>query len=351
LSAEEQLKALSLFIASRNGATDVDLSAYRAHTEGFSMETFSFDAHWTEPGGEVFDGRLIARVQPEAGLLEPYDLRPQVLAMRAVHGTVAVPELLWFEEGSEVLGAPFYVNRFVAGDVPVPSEGPSGELPIEDPLERESLARDFAGNLAALHRFDWQSAGLSELGGPAGVPEDGRDAARRAVANWRGYHERSRAGAAPMMARAFRELEARLPRESPLCLVHGDYRTGNFLRVGGRITAILDWEMTHLGDPMEDLAWACSRIWRGQTDMPGLLVERERLLHMYSEAGGLDIDEQRLAFYDLLAAVKMSAIMTTGLRAWADGRTDDVRMLMFRHQLAGMQVIMAESAGVVGALS
>jgi hypothetical protein len=47
----------------------------------------------------------------------------------------------------------------------------------------------------------------------------------------------------------------------------------------------------------------------------------------------------------------MSAIMTTGLRAWADGRTDDVRMLMFRHQLAGMQVIMAESAGVVGALS
>ena len=53
--------------------------------------------------------------------------------------------------------------------------------------------------------------------------------------------------------------------------MHGDFRLGNFLITDNGLQGVLDWELTHLGDPMEDLAWACSRIWRGQTDMPGLL--------------------------------------------------------------------------------
>ncbi|MFQ5478424.1 MAG: phosphotransferase family protein [Candidatus Binatia bacterium] len=339
-------KAIADFIAERTGASDVALSNFRQHTEGFSMETMSFDARWTEPSGERFSERLILRRQPEAGLLEPYDLEPQVLAMQAVQGTVAVPRFFWFEEGDAVLGAPFYVLGFVDGDVPLPFVRADGSLPIEDPRVRESLAKDFAENLAALHRFDWRAAGLDKLG----VPADGAEAARSCVDTWRGYFDRSRAGPMPVMTRAFWELERRLPGDSPLCLVHGDYRTGNFIREGGSLRAVLDWEMVHVGDPMEDLAWACARMWRGQTELPGLLVERERLVAMYLGAGGFEVDEERLAFYDLLSGVKMAAIMTTGIRAYSDGRTDDVRIATFRHGLAGIFAVIGEAMGLLPSL-
>ncbi len=185
------------------------------------------------------------RREPAAGLLEPYDLAPQVAVVRAVEGTVKVPPIPWFETDPEILGAAFYVMGFVEGEVPIPMR-PEGRLAIDDKQERESVAADFAANLAALHRFDWASAGLDVLS----VPDGGRAAAEAQIALWRGYHDRAQAGPIPALARAFRSLEQSVPDESPVTLVHGDYRTGNFLCADGRITAILDWEMVHLGDPM-----------------------------------------------------------------------------------------------------
>ncbi len=340
---EGQLQA---FIAERTGDSQASISSLRRHTEGFSMETVSFEAKWKDGDGPATSRRLILRREPAAGLLEPYDLGPQVAVMRAVRSAVSVPSIPWFETDPSILGAAFYVMDFVEGDVPIPMR-PEGQLAIDDKSEREAVAADFAANLVALHRFDWSESDLGGIETPAG----GRAAAEAQIATWRGYYDRSRSEPLPALARAFRHMERNLPEQSPVCLVHGDYRTGNFIRKGGNITAILDWEMVHLGDPMEDLAWACSRLWRGQTDYPGLLVAKQRFLSMYEEAGGHPIDEARLAFYDLLSAVKMACIMLTGLRAFSDKRTDDTRMAIFHHQLSGVQMIVAESLGLVPSLT
>jgi aminoglycoside phosphotransferase (APT) family kinase protein len=323
------------------------IEGLRRHTEGFSLETVSFEASWMDAGGARASRRFILRREPEAGLLEPYDLAPQVAAMRAVAGTVAVPEVLWFEEDPSILERPFYVMGFVEGDVPLPSQAADGSLPIADRGEREGLAKSFAANLAGLHTMEWRDL---ELPGIA-VPADGADAARRQVAFWKETVRAAAPEPLPMVQRALRELEATVPEDSPVVLVHGDYRTGNFIRRGDQVVAVLDWEMVHLGDPMEDLAWAASRFWRGQTDLPGLLVERDLFFRHYLDAGGFELDERRLRFYDLLAAVKMLAIMMTGLRAFADGRTDDLRMAIFQHQLSGTHMILAESLGLVGSLT
>ena len=339
---------LQRFLAGATGDADVVVHPVRRHTEGFSLETVSFAAEWSEPGAARRTHRLVLRRQPAAGLLEPYDLEPQVAALRAVHGHLAVPAVRWFENDSSALGAPFYVMDFVDGDVPLPVLR-NGRPPIEDPAEREALARDLTANLARLHRFDWSTSALARFEAPRGA----RSAAARQLECWRGYFERARPDASPMLVRAFRTLGQRLaelPEDGPVTVVHGDFRTGNFLREGSRVRAVLDWEMVHLGDPLEDVAWAACRLWRGQTNLAGLLVPPEDFYRLYEEAGGFCVDRRRLAFYDLLSGVKMAAIMLTGLRAYADRRTDDTRMLIFRHQLAGMNLIIGEALGIVPAL-
>ena len=75
-------------------------------------------------------------------------------------------------------------------------------------------------------------------------------------------------------------------RRSTGRFVHGDYRTGNFLESGGRITAILDWELVHLGDPLEDLGWVCMRSFRGRSPYMCHLIERPRLYERYEELSG-----------------------------------------------------------------
>ena len=340
---------LQNFLIRVTGDSGACVEELRRHTQGFSMETVSFVGRWRD-NGVVQRRRLVLRRQPEAGLLEPYDLRAQVAAMRALQGVMQVPPLLWFEQDPAVLGAPFYVMGFVEGDVPLPMMAPGAELPIPDAATREALARDLAANLAALHRFEWRDAGFEIFAAPAGL----RHAAQMQIDLWRGYYDRSRPQPSPILERAFRELARRtgsIPEGGPVTIVHGDFRTGNFLREAASVTAVLDWELVHLGDPMEDLAWACSRLWRGQTDLAGLLVERSRFVEMYREAGGHEIDAGRLAFYDLLGAVKMTAIMLTGIRAFADARTDDVRMAIFAHQLDGLGMIIGESLGLVPSLS
>lgn len=337
---------LRSFLARSTGDRTVSIEDIRRHTEGFSLETVSFTAVWRN-GGER--RRYVLRRQPAAGLLEPYDLQPQVTAMRAVEGVLAVPAVRWFEEDPSVLGAPFYVMDFVTGDVPLPVLGSDGLPSVCDAGEREKLARDLTANLARLHRFDWKGSALAAFAAPVGA----RDAARRQLDLWRGYYERARSEPAPMMSRALRELERRvgdLPGDGPVAVVHGDFRTGNFLREGASVRAILDWEMVHLGDPLEDLAWATCRLWRGQSGLAGVLVPCQRFLALYEEAGGFPASRERLAFYDLLSGVKMAAIMLTGLRAYSDGRTEDMRMAIFRHQLAGMNLVIGESLGIVPGL-
>jgi aminoglycoside phosphotransferase (APT) family kinase protein len=108
---------------------------------------------------------------------------------------------------------------------------------------------------------------------------------------------------------------------------------------------VLDWEMVHLGDPLEDLAWCSSELWRGQTPWAGAMVPPEDFAAAYARASGRAVDEGRMAFYRVLSVVKMIAIMLTGIRAFRDGRTSDLRMAIFDHQLPFLFALLALSRG------
>src|SRR5262249_61186847 len=109
-----------------------------------------------------------------------------------------------------------------------------------------------------------------------------------------------------------------------ITLVHGDYRLGNFLVARDfHLTGILDWELVHLGDPLEDVAWCASPLWRAGTPYASALLPVEEFAARYTAISGRTIDAERLRFYDVLAIVKMAAIMLTGIQAFHDGRTAD----------------------------
>ena len=105
-------------------------------------------------------------------------------------------------------------------------------------------------------------------------------------------------------------------------LVHGDFRNGNLIIGTDGVRAVLDWELAHLGDPMEDLGWICTNSWRfGSIDLPvGGFGEREDLFRGYEEAGGV-VDPGRVHFWEVFGSLKwgiMCMSMYSVYRSGAD---------------------------------
>lgn len=311
-------------------------------TEGFSQETFSVTVERAGPEGPVRSAWVVKR-EPVAGLLEPYDLEPEFRVLHALSDDpLPSPRTPWFERDPAVLERPFYVMERLPGEVPIPAPGPRGEGPF-DAAERAALAPQAMEALAALHAVDWRARGLDFLGVPA------KGAAAREVERWAERLGRSGLPLEPVVAEALGWLRANAPADGELVLLHGDYRLGNWLveRAGAatRLTGILDWEMVHLGDPVEDLAWCLSHLWRAQTPRAACLAPPGELVALYERASSRRVDPERLRFYEVLALVKMIAIMTTGVRAFREGRTNDLRMAIFDHQLPFLHALLAGLRG------
>jgi aminoglycoside phosphotransferase (APT) family kinase protein len=332
-------RRLERFLAARLGAGTRLIRLGRS-TEGFSQETFTLDV---EVAGAP-RGYVVKR-EPVAGLLEPYDLEPEFRVLHALSDDpLPSPPTPWFERDPGVLERTFYVMERLSGDVPIPAPGPDGAGPFTD-AERATLGPEVAAALARLHAFDWRARGLGFLGDPG----TGRAPAEREIASWEARIARSGFPRPPMLAAGLSWLRRHVPTTDDVTLVHGDYRLGNFLvtRAGDglHLSGILDWEMVHLGDPLEDVGWCTSALWRAGTPLASCLMEPEAFADAYGAASGRAVDPERVRFWEVLAIVKMAAIMLTGLRAFADGRTPDLRMAIFDHQLPFLELLLAMTIG------
>jgi aminoglycoside phosphotransferase (APT) family kinase protein len=96
---------------------------------------------------------------------------------------------------------------------------------------------------------------------------------------------------------------------------------------------------------MEDLGWICMMLWRGESPYMCHLLDREALYRRYEALSGRPVDRARVHFYEVLATVKMAAIMLTGIHAWCEGRTRDLRMALFDHQWSYMAAAIAQTLG------
>jgi aminoglycoside phosphotransferase (APT) family kinase protein len=342
-AASDLAAPLERFLARELRADAVHVAGLDRSTEGFSQETFRFESEIVR-GGRSERRAWVAKREPEAGLLEPYDLEPEFRVLHALGGEpgILAPPTPFFCADPAVLERSFYLMERLPGRVPLPAAGPDGRPPFDD-AERHALAPQVGAALAALHAVDWRSRGLGFLGDP------GARAAERELARWKARIDKAALPLAPILADSLAWLEANLPESPETTLVHGDFRLGNFLvtgeGAGARLSGVLDWEMVHLGDPLEDLAWCASMLWRGGTPYAAALLPPGELAALYARHSERAVDAGRLRFYEMFSVVKMIAIMLTGIRAFLDGRTSDLRMAIFDHQLPFLFALLAVTRG------
>jgi aminoglycoside phosphotransferase (APT) family kinase protein len=303
-------EALAAWLGERLGAR-VELAEWRRHAEGFSWQTYTFLARW--PGGSL---GLAVRREPEDGLLAPYDVAGQYRLHEALAalGTVPVPRLRWLELDPSVLGMPFYVMDRVDGHVPVQWK-PDDPIAFPDEAARRAVGEEFVDVLAAIHALDWRATGLP---GP-----------RDEVAHWERLLDEAVIVEVPLLREAIAWLRANPASSGRVALVHGDYRIGNFiLAPDRRIAAILDWELAHVGDPLEDIAWAGLRLFRGRSSKWSQLLEPEAFLARYPWEVAPDV----LRHFTVLCTVRALVPYLRACRAFEDGRTRDLRLAAMGHQ-------------------
>ena len=275
---------------------------------GASRETYRFDA---VRGGDIRG--LILRRDPPDSLIET-ERRLEFAAYQSFHGSgVPVPEPIALEESSEPLERPFFImGRIDGGSAASPfTVEPYG--PHAAALGRQFF--DILGRIAATP--------LAGLPIEAVTPTPSADVAwPRELDHWQGVIDADEQHPQPIVRAAIRWLRDHPPPPAVrLSVVHGDYRSGNFLQDGaGRIAGVLDWEMAHIGDPLEDLGWAINPLWShfDETRVAGMLPRGEALA-VWSAASGLTVDTAALAWWELFNSVKGQGIWISAAKAYREG--------------------------------
>ncbi len=314
------------------GARDVRVTALRRIPGGASRETWSFDAAWEGDAGPRQQGYILRR-DPDAGLLES-DRGAEYAVYRALEGSsIPAPRAYWLELDGRWLDRPFFVMERIDHCFAAPAALMAPAMHrIHDEVGRQKMAI-----LGAIHQLDWRRLDLSALGT---APEPAQCAATE-LEKWRSVVHKEELEPQPVLELALTWLGTHLPPPPrAVALVHGDYRTGNFLfDRHGTIRGVLDWEMAHFGDPLEDLAWASIKQWQYARDgkVGGLLTRREAI-RLYRAASGIEVEPAAFHWWELLGNVKMAAIDLTGARSFVEGRTREVLMAIVGRMLPSLEV-------------
>jgi aminoglycoside phosphotransferase (APT) family kinase protein len=317
MEPKEMAERLADFIARQGSFASVKIENLKRMPGGASRETWSFDAT-IETGGSPNRRALVLRRDPGAHKIDT-SRRHEFLVLSAAHEEgVPVPEVLWLGEDPAVLGAPFFIMERIDGET-------LARRLLRDQLyanARKAMPAQLASILAQIHRVDPLRHKLDFLAEP------GENAALTEVER---FQETFRAIALephPAFELAFRYLLARIPRTPRKTLVHGDYRIGNVVFGPDGVRSILDWELAHLGDPMEDLGWICVRAWRfGEDSKPmGGLCSREEFFGAYEQASGVKIDADAVRFWELFGNLRWGIITISQARTHLDGLVPSVEL-------------------------
>ncbi|MDA0637185.1 phosphotransferase family protein [Nonomuraea sp. MCN248] len=268
---------------------------------GASRETWALDA--VTPGGVRHP--LILRSGAEGGL--GAGLSAEARLMRAAREAgVPVPGVV-AEGGSYVL-----MERIDGETIP--------RRILRDDAYREALPR-LAGQcgeaLAAIHRMPLSA--LPQAGDVTGDPGDPLDQYREALDATGEPH--------PVFELALRRLAAARPDSGRRTVVHGDFRNGNLIVGPEGVRAVLDWELAHAGDPMEDLGWLCVKAWRFGSPLPvGGFGSYDDLVTSYEKASGHPVDREALRWWETFGVLKWGVICAVQARRHLSGESRSVEL-------------------------
>ena len=334
-------EALGRYLDERlDGSVPVEVERHQA---GHSNETF-----FVTRGG--LD--LVLRRPPLGAFLPTaHDVGREYKVMSGLRETrVRVPRTLLMCDDESVIGAPFYLMERVYGEV-IRTELPEALRSEED---RAAIGDELVDALIELHSIDPEECGLEEFGRPSGYLE-------RQLRRWKGQLELTLPHTRPLpdLEAVGAWLEDHLPESPEPTIVHGDYKLDNVLFASdspARLVAILDWEMSTLGDPLADLGWMTS-FWREASDEDvGVFADlnrvttlegfrtRAELVARYEQKTGRDCSN--LDWYQVLAIWKLAILLEGSYARHLFGMTDDP---FFAEMEQGVPALARRALQVAGA--
>ncbi len=279
-------------------------------TGGASRTTWAFDAVAAHArSGEEAGQRqsLILRTGPPDDVHAGMELEAAVQRRAAAVGA-PVPHILAADNSPAALGNPYLICNAIDGETIVRR--------IQRALDdegRDRLLRQCAAALAAIHRADPDGIGLAHT---------------EQLAEWRDRLDEM-GDTTATFEWAFRWLGANRPPPTPPRLVHGDFRMGNLIVDESGLAAVLDWELVHIGEIYEDLAWFCIRAWRfGAPEALGAggLGSVESFLSAYEETAGTVVDRDAFRWWLTVATLRWGVICRFQAERHLSGQTPSVEL-------------------------
>jgi aminoglycoside phosphotransferase (APT) family kinase protein len=288
-----------------------EITGQRWLAGGASKIQMGFTLAWEPPGTGRTTTDMVVRMEP-AESINATSRRREAQVLTAVRGVVPVPEVYWVDTDGDWFPEPALVYEFARG-VTKPRRTSTGAVSgigtVFGPELRNLLAPQFVEHIARIHTFDHEHAELDAFDRPeVGTTQTALWQLNRARRVW----EEDRTQDFPLVEVAANWLEANLPELDKVSLIHGDYRSGNFLydEADAQIVAWLDWERGYLGDRHRDLAWTTARSFGspaedGRTFLASGLLTVEQFLHDYEERSGLEVDPERLRYYRIFNSYQL----------------------------------------------
>ena len=297
----------------------VAVDGLRRCSGGASRETWALDA--TDSRGTVHE--LILRRDP-AGQTNADNRAAEYAVLAAADaGGVAVPKVRALLAADDNLGAGFLMDRVDGETIP-------RRILRDDEFAgaRDRLTAQAGAVAARIHAVD-----------PNLLPKLPTMGARGQIDQQRNYLD-AFDEPHPALELGLRWLDDHAPPErTPPALVHGDFRNGNFIVGTDGIRAVLDWELAHLGDPIEDLGWLCVKSWRfGNAErVAGGFGSLDDLLTAYADAGGTAADEDSVRFWVVLGTVKWGVICAGQTLVHVNGIVRSVELAALGRRVAEME--------------
>jgi aminoglycoside phosphotransferase (APT) family kinase protein len=280
--------------------------------------------------------RLVLRRDPAGHHVQSSRREEFALLRMAAAAGVPVPRVRWCEEDPGILDAPFFVMDFVEGETLARRLLRDAEYAGA----RVALPGQLAAALAGIHALCATSPELAFLPRPA----EGESPAAAELARYEQIYRAITPDPHPALEIAFRWLGRTPPAPRAIGMVHGDFRIGNVIFGPEGLRAVLDWELAHVGDPMEDIGWLCVRSWRfGADDRPvGGLEQREEFFAAYEQAGGGAVDPAAVRWWEVFGNLKWAVICIMQARTFLDGAVGSVELASLGRRVVEMELELLE---------
>ncbi len=278
--------------------------------------------------------RWVVRTDAPSGVAVSRSREEEFALIRVARGAgVRVPQPLWCHAAADGFPAFFVMDR-VAGIAAGHRLTKPGAM-----ADTAALTRDLAENLARLHAIVPPHPALEFLGVPLASPVvDFLCRCRDYLDHWRATIGTPQ----PVLEWGLRCCERAMPPAGRVCLLHHDYRTGNYLVCDGRLAAILDWEFAGWGEPLEDIGWLFARCWRfGRPDrVAGGIGNAAAFLDAYNATAGTRFDERDTRYWQLVAHLRWSVIALQQAERHLSGRETSLELALTGRMLPEFELEM-----------